>query len=331
MSTLNICIVGFGYWGKNFLRILQNQNNKFKLTAVVEENIDKVKYLEKDGIKVYKSVNDLLNSDTLVDCAIVATNTSVHYEITKKLLENSIHCLVEKPLTTSLSEAKDLFQKSEEYERSLMVDYTFLYDDGISALRNIVLSGELGNIMHISFERSNLGPIRTDTNTAWDLSTHDLSILLSLTEEYPIEIKALGRAFLNPGIEDIVNISINFDSMFATIFSSWLHPEKTRIIKVVGDKKMAVWNNLDPEQELKIYNKSVVASENDLDYAMNLYKIKSGEVVIPYIEKEEPLKKVVIDFYNRIKGESNQIINSKELTLKITAIMEKINIDLKNN
>jgi predicted dehydrogenase len=195
MSTLNICIVGFGYWGKNFLRFFKIKINKFKLTAVVEENIDKVKYLEKDGIKVYKSVNDLLNSDTLVDCAIVATNTSVHYEITKKLLENSIHCLVEKPLTTSLSEAKDLFQKSEEYERSLMVDYTFLYDDGISTLRNLVLSGELGNIMHVSFERSNLGPIRTDTNSAWDLSTHDLSILLISNRRVSFRNKSFRKGF----------------------------------------------------------------------------------------------------------------------------------------
>ena len=331
MSEFNICIVGFGYWGKNFLRLLQNQNDKFNLTSVFEANIEDVKYLEKEGIKVYKSVDDLINSDTLVDCSIVSTNTSTHYEITKKLLENSIHCLVEKPLTTSLSEAEELFQTAKKHERSLMVDYTFLYDDGISTLRNLVLSGDLGKIMHVSFERSNLGPFRTDTNSAWDLSTHDLSILLTLTEEYPLEIKALGRGFLNSEIEDIVNISINFKSIFATIFSSWLHPEKTRIIKVVGDKKMAVWNNLNPEQELKIYNKSVEASEHNSDYAMNLYKIKSGEVVIPYIEKQEPLKRVVADFYSRVKGEAGQIINSKELTLKITEIMEKINIDLKNN
>ena len=171
--------------------------------------------------------------------------------------------------------------------------------------------------MHLSFERTNLGPVRTDTNAAWDLSTHDLSILFALIDDTPIKVEANGIALLNKANEDIVNISLEFVNIFVTLFSSWLHPEKSRIIKVVGDKKMAVWNGLLPDQELKIS-----------DYKINMFKVKSGIITIPNIIRSEPLMNVVLDFYKLIINNEFNVVNSKELTLKIIETMEKISLSL---
>ena len=323
-KKLNIVIIGLGYWGKNFLRLI-NSTNIFRLVAVVDPIKESSKIIIQEEVNFYTELDDCLNSEQSIDCAIVATNTSTHYEITKKLLSCNVNVLVEKPLTTNFMEAKELFDLADEKSLELMVDHTFLYDGGILALRDLINNGELGKLLHISFERTNLGPVRTDTNAAWDLSTHDLSILFSFTDENPVEIYSQGMSYLNKNIEDIVNISINFQELFVTMFSSWLHPEKSRVIKVVGEKKMAVWNNLLPDEELKILDIGVEPSQNEFDYAMNLYKVKSGDITIPFINKKEPLKSVVEDFYSRINGTNDVSLNSKELSLKVIKTMEIIN------
>lgn len=328
VQTLNIIIVGLGYWGKNFLRLVNSSDN-FKLKAVVDSNKDISKNIPNEGINFYTDLEECLKNEKNIDCAIVATITSSHYEITKILLQNQINVLVEKPLTTNLDQANELFEIAEKLDLQLMIDHTFLYDEGIQTLRNLIKSGELGKLMHISFERTNLGPVRSDTNASWDLSTHDIAILFSLTDKDPIEIQSQGMSFLNKHNEDIVNISIIFDDLFVTVFSSWLHPEKSRIIKVVGDKKMAVWNNLLPDQELKIMDIGVVQSPNEFDYSVNLYSVKSGDITIPYIYKKEPLKNVLEDFYLRILDLNYSKLNNKELTLKVIKIMEIINNKLK--
>ena len=308
MKKLKIGIIGLGYWGNNFLRIINEFDKSFELTSVVDSNKDLLKKFANENVDIFDNVNNLLSSKTQIDCAIISTNTEYHYSITKLLLENGIHCLVEKPLTTSVDEANELYEISERNNIELFVDHTFLYDQSILELKKIIDEGELGKILHISFERTNLGPIRTDVNAAWDLSTHDLAILYSFLKSDPNEIAVSSKSFLNKDIQDIVNISLDFDDLFVTFFSSWLHPEKSRIIKVVGDKKMAVWNGLLPDEELKIFDKGVEINQTN-DYSINIFKIKSGDVHIPFISKSEPLKNVVLDFYNRIVGENFNKIN----------------------
>ena len=328
-KKLDIIIVGLGYWGKNFLRLVNN-TDIFNLVAIVDPVIENLETFVQKEVNLYKDIETCLGSEDNIDCAIVATNTSSHYKITKKLLNSNINVLVEKPLTTNLKEAIELFDIADDKSLELMVDHTFLYDEGILSLRNLINSGELGNLLHISFERTNLGPVRNDTNAAWDLSTHDLSILFTLTEENPVSIYSQGMSYLNEGIEDIINISIKFQELFVTIFSSWLHPEKSRIIKVVGEKKMAVWNNLLPDQELKILDIGVEQSQNEIDYAMNLYKVKSGDITIPFINKKEPLKSVLEDFYSRAIGLNKITLNNKNLALKVIKTMEIINDNLED-
>ena len=327
-KQLNILLVGFGYWGKNFYRIIEDKSSFFNLVGIVDENFI---YENNESIQNYPVLNNVYDAiDILdnIDCAIVATPTTTHYEITKVLLNNNIHCLVEKPLTTSYSEAKELYDLAESNKLKLLVDHTFLYDQSILELKKIIENNELGDLLHLSFERTNLGPVRTDTNAAWDLSTHDLSILFALIDDTPIKVEANGLALLNKANEDIVNISLEFENIFVTLFSSWLHPEKSRIIKVVGDKKMAVWNGLLPDQELKIMDKGVEKENNISDYKINMFKVKSGIITIPNIIRSEPLMNVVLDFYKLIINNEFNVVNSKELTLKIIETMEKISLSL---
>lgn len=330
-KKLKVVIIGIGYWGKNFLRLVIDSPDKYELMGVVDNNADLIDQLLLKNVKKFNSIDELLLSDLDFDSAIIATTTSSHFKITKKLLERKINCLVEKPLTTSYDEACKLYKMSEDNEATLLVDHTFLYDASILELKRIIDEGELGEVIHLSFERTNLGPVRTDTNAAWDLSTHDLSILYALISSSPEKIQVSSKAFLNEECDDIVNISLGFNNVFATLFSSWLHPEKSRIIKVVGTNKMAVWNGLSPDQELRIYDKGVEKQEETSDYSINIYKIKSGSIKIPNITRSEPLRNVVFDFYNRVNSLSSNDINDKKLTLKTIQTMEEVNRMIREN
>ena len=324
-KKLKIVIIGLGHWGKNFFRIVNDIENYFELIAIVDSNNNALNNIGNSDLHAFGSIDELLKSDIEFDAAIIATNTSSHYEMTKLLLLNNKHCLVEKPLTTSHEQAVDLYTLAEKNKLTLLVDHTFLYDESILALKNLIDEGNLGEILHYSFERTNLGPVRTDTNAAWDLSTHDLSILYAFINKEPKKIEVSSKAFLNKDYEDIVNISLDFGNTFVTLFSSWLHPEKSRIIKVVGDKKMAVWNGLIPDQELKIFNKGVEKEEDVSDYSINIFKVKSGSIEIPNIIRSEPLRQVVIDFYKKVNEIPSNEINNKKLTLNTIRTMEEIN------
>ena len=174
---MNYAIIGLGYWGKNYYRIL-NSNDTINLSAVVDSNqninLD-------EGIQHFPDLEHLLNSEISIDAAIVATPTNTHYEITKKLLNNGINVLVEKPLSTKSNEASELINLADEKNLVLLVDHTFLYNEAINFAIKSIQDGEIGSLLHINFERTNLGPIRSDVSCLWDLTTHDVSILNAIT------------------------------------------------------------------------------------------------------------------------------------------------------
>ena len=249
---MNFAIIGLGYWGKNYYRIL-NSNDNINLSAVVDSNqninLD-------EGIKHFPDLEDLLNSEINIDAAIIATPTNTHYEITKKLLNNGIHVLVEKPLSTKADEASELINFANEKNLVLLVDHTFLYNEAINFAIKSIQDGEIGSLLHINFERTNLGPIRSDVSCLWDLTTHDVSILNAITPNEPTQIRASSFNTSQTEAFDMVNVSLNYENnLFVTMFSSWLHPEKTRKIKIVGDKKMIVFDDLNFNEPIKIYDK----------------------------------------------------------------------------
>ena len=323
MQKKKIILVGLGYWGKNFKRIAESLTDKFEIVAL----IDSVNS-SNESTPFFSSIDDFFKSGIETEAAIISTPSKSHYELTKKLIKKNIHCLVEKPFTLSENQAIELYTMAEKKDLIILVDHTFLYDSSIQYIIDIIKNGDIGEILHMSFQRSNLGPIRNDVNSSWDLSTHDVSILLSILDDMPTHYSANGISLINENIEDIVNTSLTFNNVFVTIFASWLHPEKTREIKIVGTEKMIVWNGMDTGQEVKIHDKGFEYDQDRTDLYENLVSLRSGETFIPNIKMSEPLKEVVLDFYDRLTDKPSNLLNSKSLTLRVVKVMERINQSL---
>ena len=322
---MNFAIIGLGYWGKNYYRIL-NSNDNINLSAVVDSNqninLD-------EGIKNFPDLEDLLNSEINIDAAIIATPTNTHYEITKKLLNNGIHVLVEKPLSTKADEASELINLADEKNLVLLVDHTFLYNEAIKFAIKSIQDGEIGSLLHINFERTNLGPIRSDVSCLWDLTTHDVSILNAITPNEPTQIRASSFNTSQTEAFDMVNVSLNYESnLFVTMFSSWLHPEKTRKIKIVGDKKMIVFDDLNFNEPIKIYDKKfdqiydkeIIQNNNNSFFSFSI-----GDVISPFIQNSEPLQQVVKHFMSSIENDETFISNNNnEIALRTVSLLENI-------
>lgn len=322
---MNFAIIGLGYWGKNYYRIL-NSNNNINLSAVVDSNqninLD-------EGTKHFPDLEDLLTSKINIDAAIIATPTNTHYEITKKLLNNGIHVLVEKPLSTKADEASELINLADEKNLVLLVDHTFLYNDAINFAIKSIQDGEIGSLLHINFERTNLGPIRSDVSCLWDLTTHDVSILNAITPNEPTQIRASSFNTSQTESFDMVNVSLNYENnLFVTMFSSWLHPEKTRKIKIVGDKKMIVFDDLNFNEPIKIYDKKfdqIYDKEISQNNNNSFFSFSIGDVVSPFIQNSEPLQQVVKHFMSSIKNDKTFISNNNnEIALRTVSLLEYI-------
>lgn len=326
---MNFAIIGLGYWGKNYYRIL-NSNDNISLSAVVDSNqninLD-------EGTKHFPELEDLLNSEINIDAAIIATPTNTHYEITKKLLNNGIHVLVEKPLSTNADEASELINLADEKNLVLLVDHTFLYNEAINFAIKSIQDGEIGSLLHINFERTNLGPIRSDVSCLWDLTTHDVSILNAITPSEPRQIRASSFNTSQTEAFDMVNVSLNYENnLFVTMFSSWLHPEKTRKIKIVGDKKMIVFDDLNFNEPIKIYDKKfnqIYDKEISQNNNNSFFSFSIGDVVSPFIQNSEPLQQVVKHFMSSIENDETFISNNNnEIALRTVSLLENIEKEL---
>ena len=290
---MNTLLIGAGYWGKNFIRILEQDEHKFNLKYILDTK-NKV-----DKYECFKNIDEIEKIIDNIEAAIVCTPTKTHFEIVKYLLSNNIHVLVEKPLTTKLDQTEDLFLLAKKNNLCLLTDHTFLYNSSVQYIKNLIDSNEVGELLHISFERTNLGPIRSDVSCLWDLATHDISIMNALIEEDIVALTSTGFKNNNE-LHDIVNISFNFPSKFVSIFASWLHPEKSRKIKIVGTEKMIIYDDINNNEPIKIFDKKVKDfSEKSNNYG-SIFNFSIGDVTSPYVELKEPLVEVVKDFESRI-------------------------------
>ena len=319
----NIILIGHGYWGKNLERVIKKNKSLFNLVAIVDLNYST--YEDSDGLLHCNNINDLLKKNLVIDCAVISTPEVDHYSTTRKLLRNGIDCLVEKPLVLKSSQAKELYEISKKSKTTLMVDNTFLYDNSILELIKIVKNKKFGRVLHINFERTNLGPVRQDVSALWDLTAHDLSILLALNNILPNKISVNGGKFIDKKIYDVVTTSFFQKDIFVSSFSSWLHPEKTRTIKVVGESNMVVWNGMDLNEELKIYSRNDKIKKNvSDDLYINMTNTKNSGFTVPFVERSEPLDLVFKDFYNRMSRKNYNKINSEQLVISQIKMLEMI-------
>ena len=324
---MKIAIIGLGYWGKNYLRLIQSYK-EIDLVAVIDPNLN---LSLNDEVLKFKSLNEMLNAKIEIDAAIVCTPTNTHFELIKTLLLNKINVLAEKPLTTKSEQATELINLAKKNNLVLLVDHTFLYNNALNFAIDKINSGEIGLLLHINFERTNLGPIRTDVSCLWDLTTHDIAILNAITNLEPEKINASIYNSSSSTSFDMINVSLNYkNSLFVTLFSSWLHPEKVRRIKFVGDKKMIIFDDLNLNEPIKVFDKKFDQIYDKQAYSLDnnsFFSFSIGDVVSPYIEKSEPLKEVVNHFLALNSSDKNyESINDLELTFRTVQILEKIEI-----
>ena len=294
MKELSFGIIGWGYWGPKIGRNLDSLPHA-KVSVIADQDALRLAPLTRQSeIHITQRVEDVFRSN--VDGVVIATPVRTHYQLAKAALLHGKHVLVEKPLTASIAEAEELVALAREQQRILMVGHTFEYSPAVNELRKLVQNGDLGKIYCIEAERVNLGLFRSDINVIWDLAPHDISILLYLLGQKPAQIKVQAHAHLQTHIHDIAHLDLLYaDGMTAHIHVSWLNPCKIRRITVIGDKRMAVYDDTNPAEMIKIYNKGADANADpSVSY-------RYGAITIPHIEWIEPLRLECEDFAHAIR------------------------------
>ena len=288
---LNVAVVGCGYWGPNLIRNFRSLAD-CRVRWVCDQDGERLSHIQQlyPEVQSTKDFADAL-ADSELDAVAVATPVRFHHALARQALDAGKHVFIEKPMASSVAECLDLVQLAEQKGRTLMVGHTFIYTPVVRRIKEIVDSGYLGEIYYISSRRLNLGLFQKDINVAWDLAPHDISIILYLLDELPEAVGCQGKAHVAPGIEDVTNMSLNFpNGGFATIQSSWLDPNKIREMTIVGSKKMLVYDDIEPLEKIKIYDKRVEAPAHYDTFAEFQYSYHYGDIYCPYVKQVEPLR-----------------------------------------
>ncbi len=314
VKDLRFGVIGWGYWGPKIARNLDALPHGM-VTIVADMDSHRLASLSvnQPWIQTTVYVEDVFRSD--VDGVIIATPVRTHYRLAKEALLHGKHVLVEKPLTANVAEAEELVTLAIKQQRILMVGHTFEYSPAINELRKLVQSGDLGNIYCVEAERVNLGLFRSDINVIWDLAPHDISILLYLFGKKPEKIKVQAHAHLQSHIHDIAHLDLGFsDGMTAHIHVSWLHPCKIRRVTVIGDARMAVYDDTNPAEMVKVYNKGADV------HADPVVSYRFGAITIPHIDWIEPLRLECEDFARAISTGTRPRANG-EVGLEVVRIL----------
>jgi predicted dehydrogenase len=326
---MKIAVLGCGYWGHNLVRNFSQLNKVDELYCCDPDTkkLDRVKHLFPSvrGIQDYKELMKMPDLDGVA----IATPVYSHFPLAKGFLEQGKHVLVEKPLTHSQESSLELIKMAEEKKRILMVGHTFEYTAAVNKIKEIIESGELGKILYLSCTRVNLGLFQNDINVVWDLAPHDISIILYVLGEFPVSVNCQGKAHYKPDIEDVAITSLNFNNgLIAFIHNSWLDPKKIRKTTIVGTRKMLVYDDLELQEKIKIYDKGLEIPPYYDTFAEFFFSYRSGDTYSPRIEDYEPLRKQCDIFLECIK-EENPPPSDGNNGLRVVAILEAASKSLK--
>lgn len=298
---IRIGVIGLGYWGPNLVRCFQDLP-ECQVAYICERDTEKLRSICSKFPDVIGTTDDadVLRNDR-VDAVVIATPTKTHFNLARRALDNGLHTFVEKPLATSGNECADLIELAAAKEKVLFVGHVFLYSAAVAKLKDTVSSGELGEICYISSTRLNLGPVRRDVNALWDLAPHDISIILELMGASPTSVSCSGLAYLDRNIHDVCNVTMQFpDNRIGIVHVSWLDPNKRRMMTIVGNKKMAVYDDIEPLEKIRIYDNGVEAVPYTSTYGDFLYSYRYGDIHSPRIKESEPLKAEARSFVDAI-------------------------------
>jgi predicted dehydrogenase len=329
-KPIQMAVVGCGYWGPNLIRNFRSVSG-CNVRAVCDVKNDRLAHMkqlypEVEIIRDFKQVVE----DPAIDAIAIATPVRSHFKMAEAVLQAGKHVLIEKPMASSVTDCKELIMLAERRNLILMLGHTFIYSPPVRKIKEIIDYGDIGEIQYISSRRLNLGLFQTDINVTWDLAPHDISIILYIMGQPPVSVNCQGKAHVNPKIEDVTNMTLNFaNGGFATIQSSWLDPNKVREMTFVGSKRMLLYNDLEPMEKIKIYDKRVETPPHYDTFAEFHYSYHYGDMYAPYIKQYEPLRMECQEFIDCIKTGSEPETGGLE-GLQVVQILEAASKSLKN-
>ncbi len=326
-DPLRVGVVGLGYWGPNLARNFHGlPDAELVWCCDASETARERVAPMMPGAKMTGRFEDLLEDQTL-DAIVLATPVPTHAELAVRVLEAGKHCFVEKPLAQSVAGAKRAVDAAERTGRTLMVGHLLEYHPGVQKLKELADGGELGDIHYVYGNRLNLGKIRADENALWSLGAHDISVLLHLVGEEPVEVSARGESYLQPGIEDVVFCFLRFPSgISAHLHLSWLDPHKERRFTVVGSKRMATFDDMAVAGKLTVYDKGF--DENTRSYGE--YITRSGDMFSPRISNDEPLRLECEHFVASIKDGTTPRSDGHS-GLRVVRVLERLQEELERS
>ncbi|MGA2363672.1 MAG: Gfo/Idh/MocA family oxidoreductase [Candidatus Aminicenantales bacterium] len=330
---VNIGVIGYGYWGPNVARNFHSASG-VKLTAVSDISEKRLGLAQNHYpfIKGMKDPLDLIRS-TDVDAVAIVTPVFAHYEMAREALLAGKHIFVEKPFTSTSSQAKELIDLAAKKGLKIMVDHTFLFTGAVKKIKEIINAGELGRLLFYDSVRVNLGLFQHDINVIWDLAPHDLSVMAHLIKNKPVALSAHGSVHFEGGFEDIAYVSIEFagNGFIAHFHVNWLSPVKIRKTLISGDKKMLVWDDIDADEKVKIYDRGVdIKSANGGKNGIHdlLVSYRSGDVHIPKLDGAEALK-TEVQYFVQCLEKNEEPFNNGQAGLQVVRLLEAADESLK--
>ncbi|MBT8241445.1 MAG: Gfo/Idh/MocA family oxidoreductase [Acidimicrobiia bacterium] len=305
--TVVVGQIGVGYWGPNLLRNLST-SARTELRQVAESSEERRQFVQAryPGLDVATSATEVFDNPE-IDAVVIATPAESHFDLAMQALVAGKHILVEKPMAVTAAAVRQIGERAKDRNRVAMVGHTFLYNDAVLFLKDLVDSGELGDIRYVFAQRLNLGRIRSDVDALWNFGPHDVSIIeFLLDNERPATVSRTGSAFVQEGIEDVVFVHLNFPSgAMAHVHLSWLDPHKVRRMTVVGSEKMVVYDDI-ADYKIAIYDKgidpiAVLGTDMDYDAPNPQFALRSGDAVFPSFPMREPLSNEIAHWVDAIE------------------------------
>jgi predicted dehydrogenase len=317
-GTVSVAVVGLGYWGPNLARNFEALPSARLLWCCDTDAAARERIAPTFGAKRVTASLDEVLADPAVDAVALATPVPSHAELAVKVLEAGKHCLVEKPLAQSVSDAERAIAAAAKRQRLLMVGHLLEYHPGVQVLKSIVDSGELGQIHYIYSNRLNLGQLRADENALWSLGAHDVAVLLHLAGEEPNELEARGECYMRDGVEDVVFAYLRFPSgLVGHLHLSWLDPHKERRFTVVGSRRMATFDDMEVERKVTVFDKGF--DEKADTYGE--YITRSGDIHSPHVPNDEPLRLECEHFLEAVRSGTKPRSNGAS-GLRVVRVLE---------
>lgn len=328
-EPLTIACVGAGYWGKNLVRVFNDiPRVHLKMVCDPDEEARNAVRRQYRSVEVVTDYGRALR-DEEVEAMVLAVPAASHFQAGKDALEAGKHLYVEKPLALRAAEAAELVELAARRDRVLMVGHLLVYHPAVEMLKGMIDQGKLGDIYYLYSQRVNLGIVRKDENALWSLAPHDIAVMLHLLEKEPDSVSARGECYLQQGIEDVVFVNLHFgDGKMAQMQLSWLDPHKIRKLTIVGSRKMAVFDDMESAEKVRVYDKA--AEQGSYETYGESITLRFGDVVIPHVNMVEPLKLECRHFVECVRGGRKPRSDGRD-GLRVVRVLEAAQRSLRQN